>query len=351
MVGEIKTLKEKLRKKVSWNGWRDKNIDPLDIENIPISGFVLNKKVGGYSSGWNHRSTYTRVYDPRGFEFEISVENLLYILEHCDSLKGKGLQGEFVYGYEGKDLVLVPVNDPQYKSFKRRSDNLFNPIKIKTKDLIIGNTYQMKNQENRVYLGRQTLVNGERSHVFTLENKIDPIFTKGARNVVLDLGDYNFDKLKHYNMIFKLHDEFIEVDYNKDVYYEITPKILVKSFEFRGGINYDYHNREYVLGSLYQYDILKDLESKYTEMWGEEKFPYNYNTRHSYKVLARDFVPSMTQAHQFIKEYKPKILLRQYLKNGELYKKTYSITDKNMKYQFYKNVALRKYEDKIFGGK
>jgi hypothetical protein len=37
------------------------------------------------------------VYDPRGFEFEISIPNLLYILQECTSTKGKGLDGEFVY--------------------------------------------------------------------------------------------------------------------------------------------------------------------------------------------------------------------------------------------------------------
>ena len=81
--------KGKLRKETSWNSWRDSKIEPLIIDNEPTEGFVLNKKVGGYSTGWNHRSTYTRVYHPTGFEFEITVENLLYILENCSMIKGK----------------------------------------------------------------------------------------------------------------------------------------------------------------------------------------------------------------------------------------------------------------------
>jgi hypothetical protein len=36
-------------------------------------------------------------YMTRGFEFEISIPNLLYILQECTSTKGKGLDGEFVY--------------------------------------------------------------------------------------------------------------------------------------------------------------------------------------------------------------------------------------------------------------
>ena len=80
-----------LRKEKSWDGWRDKTIPNEEYDNIPTSGFVLNKKVGGYDTGWNHRQTYVRVYDPRNFEFEISVPNLLYILENATSTKGKGL--------------------------------------------------------------------------------------------------------------------------------------------------------------------------------------------------------------------------------------------------------------------
>ena len=79
-----------LRKETSWNGWRDKDIPNTEFDNVPTEGFVFNKKVGDYSSGWDHRQAYCRVYDPRGFEFEITIENLLYILENCSCIKGKG---------------------------------------------------------------------------------------------------------------------------------------------------------------------------------------------------------------------------------------------------------------------
>ncbi len=83
-----------LRKEKSWKSWTDDKIESHELENTPTSGFVLNKKVGGYDTGWNHRQTYTRVYDPRGFEFEIVIPNLLYILENTSCIKGKGLEDE-----------------------------------------------------------------------------------------------------------------------------------------------------------------------------------------------------------------------------------------------------------------
>jgi hypothetical protein len=75
--------KGKLRKEKSWNSWRDHKIDHSDLDNKPIEGFVLNRDVGGVrrSYGWNSRIEKVRVYDPRGFEFEISIPNLLFILQ------------------------------------------------------------------------------------------------------------------------------------------------------------------------------------------------------------------------------------------------------------------------------
>lgn len=144
----------KLRKETSWNSWRDNKIPNDEFENVPTEGFVLNKKVGDYDSGWNHRHAYCRIYDPRNFEFEITFENLLYILENTSSIKGKGLEGEFVYGWDGKDLVLIPVASPDYKQIKEYNDILHNKETIKAKDLIIGATYLDKDNKEYVYMGK-----------------------------------------------------------------------------------------------------------------------------------------------------------------------------------------------------
>lgn len=146
--------KGKLRKKVSWENWRAHSIEPNEYENVPTQGFVLNKKAGGYSTGWNHRQTYCRVYDPRGFEFEISIENLLYILDNCSCIKGKGLEGEFVYGWLGTELLLLPTSAPDYKETQAFSSALFKNKKLKGKDLILGATYLTKENEEVIYLGR-----------------------------------------------------------------------------------------------------------------------------------------------------------------------------------------------------
>jgi hypothetical protein len=146
--------KNVLRKQASWESWRDTKIEPLEFSNEPTSGFVLNKKVGGYSTGWNHRQTYVRVYDPRNFEFEITVPNLLYILENTNSIKGKGLDGEFVYGWDGTDLLLIPTSSPDYAEISGFSEMVSKPEVIKGKDLVLGGLYRTNLNKDWTYLGR-----------------------------------------------------------------------------------------------------------------------------------------------------------------------------------------------------
>lgn len=145
--------KGKLRKETSWESWRQKNIKPLECKNEPTSGFVLNKKAGGYSTGWDVRQTYSRIFDPRGFEFEITIPNLLYILENTDCLKGKGLSGEFVYGWDGTELLLIPTSAPEYANMVDYS-NLIAASAIKAKDLILGGTYLTNKNQKVIYLGK-----------------------------------------------------------------------------------------------------------------------------------------------------------------------------------------------------
>lgn len=147
--------KGKLRKEASWNSWRDSKIPNIEYENEPTDGFVLNKKVGGYCNHWSDfRQAYVRVYDPRGFEFEITVPNLLYVLENTNCIKGKGLEGKFVYGWDGTDLVLVPCASGDYEQLAKLNDTRFENKRIKAKDLKIGGTYLTKKGEKYVYLGK-----------------------------------------------------------------------------------------------------------------------------------------------------------------------------------------------------
>jgi len=141
-----------LRKEKSWEGWRDKKINPETYDNEAMSGFVLNKKVGGNNYSWNPRNTYVRVFDPRGFEFEISVPNLLFILQETSSIKGKGLEGEFVYAWDGAELVLLPTTCQEYKD--SAAFTTLQTKKITKNDIKEGMIYLNKDNDRVMYLGR-----------------------------------------------------------------------------------------------------------------------------------------------------------------------------------------------------
>lgn len=144
--------KGKLRKEQSWNGWRHRDIEPEEFENKPQSGICLNKDVQRYN--WSHFGSgrsYIRIYDPRGIEFEISPENLIGILTETDCLK-RGLEGEFVYAWHGKELVLLPCCSQAYKEAKDYT--ALQSKKISLRDIKEGCSYTTKKGEEVIYMGR-----------------------------------------------------------------------------------------------------------------------------------------------------------------------------------------------------
>ena len=138
----------------AWEGWRDKKLPPKDFTNEPTEGFVLNRGVGGArrSYGWNARVEKVRVHDPRGWEIEIDVDNLLNILMECDCSRGKGLEGKFVYAWKRDQLILLPVGCLDYENSKKYTELQGKGVGIR--DLVAGTTYTTKKQQDLTYLGR-----------------------------------------------------------------------------------------------------------------------------------------------------------------------------------------------------
>lgn len=209
--------KGKLRKEKSWEGWRDKKIDPTDYPNEPTNGFVLNRDVGGTqrSWSWNARREKVRVFDPRSFEFEISVENLLFILQECSAIKGKGLEGEFVYSWSGQELVLLPVSSQEYKNATEFS--VLKDEKVASSDVVPGCTYLTKDKDEVMYLGRfpwftfrrsgyNSVVSSKKQHVFVYTDKKSD--SKGSYRYWVQSGFTNLAHRISGSPISQFADEF-----------------------------------------------------------------------------------------------------------------------------------------------
>lgn len=141
-----------LRKEKSWQSWRDEKIDPVDFENKPFKGFILNKNIERYNwSSFGSGRSYIRVYDPRGIEFEITPENLIGILMESDCFK-RCLDGEFVYAWKGTELLLLPCSSEDYLEAKQYTKR--QSLSISARNLKEGCSYITKQGEEVIYIGR-----------------------------------------------------------------------------------------------------------------------------------------------------------------------------------------------------
>ena len=139
-----------LRQEKSWNGWKDASIEPLVIENTPQPNFVLNKGIKRYGH-FSNCSAKIRIYDPRDFEFEITVNNLMALLMHSDVSK-RDIMESCVYAWSGKDLVLLPTNSEEYQNAVKFTEKA--NAKFSLKDLVKGHSYAIKSSDHVfVYLG------------------------------------------------------------------------------------------------------------------------------------------------------------------------------------------------------
>ena len=143
--------KNKLRKEKSWLNWCNSEINAVDFDNTPTSGFVINKDIQHCGDNFHYGRSMIRIYDPRGFEFEISIANLSLILDCSDTSKNEIL-GKLVYSIIGNELFLLPVNSQSYIESKKFT-KLINS-KMSTRNLVVGKTYRYK--EN--YLSNYELI-------------------------------------------------------------------------------------------------------------------------------------------------------------------------------------------------
>lgn len=318
--------KGKLRKEASWKSWRNEKIDNEIHENNPTSGFVLNKKAGGYSTGWNHRQTYVRVYDPRGFEFEITVQNLLYILENTNSIKGKGLEGDFVYGWDGKDLVLIPTESPDYIDISNLNKIIHEKTYVKAKDLKIGGSYLAKDGVTLIYMGkfdeycgwRNVEKSKTKSFFFYASSGSLVTMKSTSQKIISVVSDECADNYAELMDKLERNSTYSPVDSSKDEYIYYTLEEIEKALA--GDVRYKYvysdmsgkreRNEMMNYSGRFTYNGMKEIEQRRWVGYGR-----GYVNE---KVMQRTRVEaeSIEEMFNIVKPMWKKI----YLANGKLYR-------------------------------
>lgn len=283
----------KLRKEYSWEGWRDKKIEPQEYGNEPTSGFVINKDIQRYN--WSHFSSgrsMIRIYDPRGFEFEISPNNLTHILMHTDCLR-RGLEGNFVYSWSGKDLVLLSEKSEEYVNSIKFTE--LKSKKVTAAELKEGYSYITKKQETWIYLGKfdyhhrdvwhyyrtKKLPQKEKFLIFVDEKGL--IFPKKNKN---DLAEINSDQIV--SNYAELVDKYLgSINGGAIVKFEVR-KTNKKTKLVRKNNFYDFEEfgKTYSIeGNVITCKVLLQLKNKYvTQHLGIEKDSYFFVNAQTYHI-------------------------------------------------------------------
>ncbi len=101
------------KRKATVNRWVSgvNGLNPTTIENRPLVGFRIARSLR--RMGWRGANTFIRVEDPRGFELEITAQNMIMLTDACTLENGDILE-ECVWARDGSTNVLLPVNSAPY---------------------------------------------------------------------------------------------------------------------------------------------------------------------------------------------------------------------------------------------
>ena len=140
-----------------------------DLPNTPQLGFRITRSVARY--GWNGGNKVVRIEDPRGFELEISVDNLVKVMSMTTVANGV-IQKECVWGRSGAVNILLPVNSDIYMDAVKET-KVRNSALISLKDVEVGDNICLKNANAKItegqYLGLYRAVSTNYIHEATEE--------------------------------------------------------------------------------------------------------------------------------------------------------------------------------------
>lgn len=142
-----------LRGEKSFQSWVNNKIDKEEFENKPQKGYILNKGVKRFSS-FGENNQKIRIFDPRGFEFEITVDNLLEITQYSN-INFQEIEQECIFGWNGNQVYLVPTNISEYKNHLENKKTQEDVKVFGKKDtLTVGYTYATKSMPYLYYVGK-----------------------------------------------------------------------------------------------------------------------------------------------------------------------------------------------------
>lgn len=114
-------------------------------DNTPLTGFYVGSSV----TRWSTSNKLFRVKDPRNFTVEIPTDNLATLLHHTTVVNGV-VKEECVWGREGNNHILLPINSEPYLITLDQMDTLANKL-ISVKDIKAGDWVKFFEDEYEYY--------------------------------------------------------------------------------------------------------------------------------------------------------------------------------------------------------
>lgn len=125
-------------------GWqKNPEVEFREFKNEPLDGYRIVDSV----SRWSTSNKWFRVIDPRGFQLEISADNVVKILSNSTVINGE-IQGYCIWARDGGTNVLVPVGSPEYVEAHENTVRSTQTAKANSGDFI-----KTQNGEEYRYLG------------------------------------------------------------------------------------------------------------------------------------------------------------------------------------------------------
>lgn len=119
------------------------------IDNLPIKGIYIGSSV----SRWSTSNKLFRVKDPRGFTIEVPTDNIATLL-HLTTVVNGVVQEECVWGRDGNNHILLPVNSEPYLETLDKMDTLANKL-IKVSGLKVGDVVKFfENEKEYTFMGK-----------------------------------------------------------------------------------------------------------------------------------------------------------------------------------------------------
>ncbi len=133
-----------------YGGASQKTFNSVIMENEPMIGFKIGRAIRR-TGGWNGSgASYVRIEDPRGFELEITIENLVMCMGDTIIHDGE-LAQECVWGRDGGRNILLPTNSEPYRHSLDTAERVAAVLSLK--DVKPGDEITLLTGEKGLYLG------------------------------------------------------------------------------------------------------------------------------------------------------------------------------------------------------